>query len=150
MASLARCIVMIASVGAIGCARAGILNTGNDAASTEPASAITEWFDHIQRDELDSLSHLLAPDFVFVSDGARYDADAFVAMIRRLGIHRPRVTLSNIVSHRSGDTAYLIYDRLETFTSHGQPKTVPETGTMVLTRARAGWRILLWTTTSPP
>lgn len=111
---------------------------------------VTTWFNHVQRDELDSLSTLLAPDFVFVSDGARFGRKAFLAMIRGLGITHPHVQLSNITGRGSGDLGYLVYDRVESFESRGVRKVVPETGTMVLTRTEAGWRIVLWTTTSPP
>jgi ketosteroid isomerase-like protein len=111
---------------------------------------VTTWFSHVQRDELDSLPALLAPDFVFVSDGARFGRNAFVTMIKGLGITHPHVRLSNITARRSGDIGYLVYDRIESFESRGVRKVVPETGTMVLTRTEAGWRIVLWTTTSPP
>ena len=115
----------------------------------EGAAALTTWFAHVQRDELDSLPALLAPDFVFVTDGARFDRTAFVAMIKRLGISHPRVQLSNIVAHHAGDVGYLVYDRVESFESRGTTKVVPETGTMVLTRRDGRWLIALWTTTSP-
>ena len=85
----------------------------------EGAAALTTWFTHVQRDELDSLPALLAPDFVFVTDGARFDRTAFVAMIKRLGISHPRVQLSNIVAHHAGDVGYLVYDRVESFESAG-------------------------------
>jgi ketosteroid isomerase-like protein len=111
---------------------------------------VTTWFSHVQRDELDSLSALLAPDFVFVSDGARFGGKAFVTMIKGLGITHPHVQLSNITARRSGDVGYLVYDRVESFESRGVRKVVPETGTMVLARTEVGWRIVLWTTTSPP
>ena len=114
------------------------------------AAVLTKWFKHVQLDELDSLPALLAPDFVFVTDGARFDRKAFVAMIKGLGISHPRVQLSNVVGHRSGDVGYLVYDRVESFESHRATKVVPETGTMVLTRKGARWRVVLWTTTSPP
>ena len=39
----------------------------------EGAAILRTWFDHVQRDELESLAALLAPDFVFVSDGASMD-----------------------------------------------------------------------------
>jgi ketosteroid isomerase-like protein len=116
----------------------------------EGAAVLATWFNHVQRDELDSLPALLAPDFVFVSDGARFDRQAFVGMIKGLGISHPRVQLSNIVAHRIGDVGYLAYDRTESFQSHGATKVVPETGTIVLTRQAARWLIVLWTTTSPP
>jgi len=115
----------------------------------EGPAALTTWFAHVQRDELDSLPALLTPDFVFVSDGTRFDRKAFVAMIKALGISHPRVQLSNIVAHRSGDVGYLVYDRVESFESRGTTKVVPETGTMVLTRRDGRWLITLWTTTSP-
>jgi ketosteroid isomerase-like protein len=114
------------------------------------AAVLTTWFDHVQRDELDSLTPLLAPEFVFVSDGARLDRKAFVAMIKGLGISHPRVQLSNVSGHRSGDVGYLVYDRVERIESHGTTKLVPETGTIVLSRKGARWVIVLWTTTSPP
>jgi ketosteroid isomerase-like protein len=117
---------------------------------SEGVATLTRWFDHIQRDELDSLADLLATDFVFVSDGARFDKKAFVTMIKGLRISHPRVQLSNVVAHRSGDIGYLVYDRLESFESRGVTKRVPEAGTMVLTRRGARWLIALWTTTSPP
>jgi ketosteroid isomerase-like protein len=116
----------------------------------EGVGTLTRWFDHIQRNELDSLAGLLAPDFIFVSDGARLDAKAFVTMIKGLGISHPRVQLSNVVAHQSGDIGYLVYDRLESFESHGVTKAVPEAGSMVLKRHGAGWLIALWTATSPP
>jgi len=115
----------------------------------EGAAALTTWFSHVQRDELDSLPALLAPDFIFVTDGTRFDRTAFVAMIKGLGISHPRVQLANIVAHRSGDVGYLVYDRVESFESRGATKVVPETGTMVLTRRNGRWLITLWTTTSP-
>jgi ketosteroid isomerase-like protein len=114
------------------------------------AALLTTWFNHVQRDELDSLPALLAPDFVFVTDGARFDRNAFVAMIKGLGISHPRVQLSNITAHRAGDVGYLVYDRVESFKSRGTMKVVPETGTMVLTRSNGRWVIASWTTTSPP
>jgi ketosteroid isomerase-like protein len=116
----------------------------------EGAAALAAWFDHVQRDELDSLPALLAPDFIFVTDGTRFDRMAFVAMIKGLRINHPRIQLSNIVGHRSGDIGYLIYDRIESFQSHGETKVVPETGTIVLERVGTRWLIALWTTTSPP
>jgi len=116
----------------------------------EGAAVLRTWFHHIQRDELDSLPALLAPDFVFVTDGARFDRKMFVAMIKGLGISHPRVHLSNLATHRSGDVGYLVYDRVESFESHGTTKVVPETGTIVLARTGARWLIELWTTTSPP
>jgi ketosteroid isomerase-like protein len=116
----------------------------------EGSAVLTTWFDHVQRDELDSLTALLAPDFVFVSDGQRLGRTAFVGMIKRLGISHPRVQLSNIVGHRSRDIGYLVYDRVESFESRGTTKVVPETGTLVLTRRGEQWLIVLWTTTSPP
>jgi len=114
------------------------------------AAALARWFEHVQRDELDSLPGLLAPDFVFVADGARLNQHAFVAMIKGLGISHPRVQLSNIIAHRSGDVGYLVYDRVESFESHGTAKVVPETGTLVLKRKDARWLIVLWAATSPP
>ena len=136
---------------ALACAcTAALKQAPADARVSEPAAVLSVWFDHIQRDQLDSLRPLLAPEFLFVSDGARLDADAFVGMIKGLGISHPRVRLSNIVSHQSGSTAYLVYDRLESFESHGASKSVPETGTMVLRRIDGRWLIALWTTTSPP
>jgi ketosteroid isomerase-like protein len=116
----------------------------------EGAAILRTWFDHVQRDELDSLAALLAPDFVFVSDGARMDRQAFVAMIKGLGIRHPRVQLSNITAHRSGSVGYLVYDRVESFESHGAKRVVPETGTIVFARRDGAWLIVLWTTTSPP
>ncbi len=115
----------------------------------EGAAALTTWFTHVQRDELDSLPALLAPDFVFVTDGTRFDRKTFVDMIKGLGISHPRVQLSNIVAHHAGDVGYLVYDRVESFESRGTTKVVPETGTMVLTRRDGRWLIALWTTTSP-
>ena len=115
----------------------------------EGAAALTTWFAHVQRDELDSLPALLAPDFFFVTDGTRFDRKTFVDMIKGLGISHPRVQLSNIVAHRSGDVGYLVYDRVESFESRGATKVVPETGTMVLTRRDGRWLITLWTATSP-
>jgi ketosteroid isomerase-like protein len=91
----------------------------------------------------------LAPGFAFVSDGTRLDGTSFVTMIKGLGIHHPRVRLSNIVGHRAGDVGYLVYDRVESFESHGRTKVAPETGTMVLARTGTRWRIALWTATSP-
>jgi len=73
-----------------------------------------------------------------------------LAMIKGLGITHPHVQLSNITGRGSGDVGYLVYDRVESFESRGVRKVVSETGTMVLTRTEAGWRIVLWTTTSPP
>ena len=116
----------------------------------EGAAALTTWFTHVQRDELDSLPALLAPDFVFVTDGTRFDRTAFVAMIKRLGISHPRVQLSNVTAHRSGSVGYLIYDRVESFESHGAKRVVPETGAIVFARRDGAWLIVLWTTTSPP
>jgi hypothetical protein len=110
---------------------------------------LSRWFNYVQRDQLDSLRPLLAPDFLFVSDGERVEADPFVTMIKSLGISHPRVQLSNVVSHESGPTAYLVYDRVESFESRGTTKTLPETGTIVLTRREGAWLIALWTTTSP-
>lgn len=115
----------------------------------EGVAALTTWFKYVQRDELDSLPALLAPDFVFVSDGARFDPHAFVAMIKGLGISHPRVRLTNIVARRTGDVGYLVYDRTEAFQVHGKTKVVPETGTMVLTRTTGRWTIVVWTATSP-
>jgi hypothetical protein len=115
----------------------------------EGAAVLTTWFNHVQRDELDSLPALLAPDFVFVTDGVRFDRNAFVSMIKSLGISHPHVQLSNIAAHRSGDVGYLVYDRTESFTSRGVKKTMPETGTMVLTRRNGRWVITIWMTTSP-
>jgi hypothetical protein len=76
---------------------------------------LSRWFDHVQRDQLDSLRPLLAPDFLFVSDGERVEADPFVTMIKSLGISHPRVQFSSVVSHESGTTAHLVYDRVESF-----------------------------------
>lgn len=118
--------------------------------SRDPSAALTTWFAHIQRDELDSLRPPLAPDFLFVSDGARMGPDAFVAMIKRLGISHPRVVISNVVAHRADSVAYLVYDRTESFESHGVTKTVPETGAMVLVRRRSWWVIAQRAATSPP
>lgn len=112
-------------------------------------AVLTRWFDHVQRDELDSLPPLLAPEFLFVSEGERFDQTKFVSMIKGLGITHPRVQLSNIVGGRSGDMGYLVYDRVESFESRGTEKVVPETGTIVLVRRRSRWRIVLWTTTAP-
>lgn len=47
------------------------------------SSTASRRFDHVQRDELDSLAALLAPDFVFVSDG--YGGDSLV-MMRSTGL----------------------------------------------------------------
>ena len=108
------------------------------------------WFRHIERNELDSLRPLLTPDFVFVSDGRTWDPDAFVAMIRGLGIRNPRVKLTNVVSHEHGEVAYLLYQRDETFEIGGNVRTVPETGTLVLVQQGGRWQIAQWTATSPP
>src|SRR5579872_7534949 len=88
----------------------------------EGAAALTTWFTHVQRDELDSLPALLAPDFVFVTDGARFDRKAFVAMIKGLEISHPHVKLSHIAARRAGDVGYLVYDRVESFESRGATK----------------------------
>jgi len=117
--------------------------------ATDAAAVLPRWFDYVQRDQLDSLRPLLAPDFLFISDGTRLEADSFVAMIKSLGITDPRVQLSNVVNHESGNTAYVVYDRVESFESRGTTRTVPETGTIVLTRRDRAWLIALWTTTSP-
>lgn len=116
----------------------------------EGVAILRTWFTHVQRDELDSLPALLAPEFLFISDGARFDRTRFVAMIKGLGISHPSVRLSNIASHAVGDIGYLVYDRVESFDAHGATKVVPETGTMVLARTGTRWHIVLWTTTSPP
>ncbi len=115
-----------------------------------PAAVLTTWFDHIRRDELDSLRPLLTPDFLFVSDGSRMGPDAFVAMIKGLGISHPHVRLSNIVTHRAGNFAYLVYDRTESFEWHGRTRTVPETGALVVVRRGSRWLIVQWAATSPP
>jgi hypothetical protein len=115
----------------------------------EGAAVLTTWFNHVQRDELDSLPSLLAPDFVFVTDGVRFDRNAFAAMIKSLGISHPHVRLSNIAARRSGDVGYVVYDRIESFTSRGVKKMMPETGMMVLTRRYGRWVIAIWMTTSP-
>lgn len=120
------------------------------------AGVLSAWFHHIERDELDSLRPLLTDDFRFVSDGARMGPDAFVAMIKSLGIRSPRVTLKNIETHERGDVAYLVYDRDETIRVRGTAgdtsvtRVVPETGTLVLVRRRGEWRIAQWAATSPP
>jgi ketosteroid isomerase-like protein len=78
------------------------------------------------------------------------DRQAFVAMIKSLGIRHPHVQLSNITAHRSGSVGYIVYDRVESFESHGAKRVVPETGTIVFARQDGAWLIVLWTTTSPP
>jgi ketosteroid isomerase-like protein len=114
----------------------------------EPESVLSMWFRHIERSELDSLRPLLASDFVFVSDGATMTADAFVTMIKGLGIERPRVRLFDVMTHRNGDVAYLVYHRDETIETNGQTRTFPEVGTLVVRRHADGWQIALWTATS--
>ena len=115
-----------------------------------PPGVLDAWFRHVERNEIDSLRPFLTPDFVFVSDGRTWSADAFVAMIRGLGIRNPRVKLTNVVSHEIGDVAYLLYQRDETFEMGGAVRTVPEMGTMVLVRQGSRWQIAQWTATSPP
>lgn len=129
---------------------AGVRRASAQAAPVgSPQAVLSTWFRHVERDELDSLRALLTDDFVFVSDGARMGPDAFVAMIKSLGITHPRVRLSNVQSHESGGVAYLVYDRTESFASHGVTRSVPETGTLVLVRAGSRWRIAQWAATSP-
>ena len=116
----------------------------------KPPAVLDAWFRHVERNEIDSLRPFLTADFVFVSDGRTWNADAFVAMIQGLGIRNPRVKLTNVVSHEIGDVAYLLYQRDETFEMGGAVRTVPETGTMVLVRQGPRWQIAQWTATSPP
>ena len=107
------------------------------------------WFRHVERNELDSLRPLLSKDFQFVSSGTRLGSDAFVSMIRDLGIKDPRVTLSNVDGHEFGDFAYIVYDRDEAIRRNDRTTVVPETGTLVLIRRLNRWTIVAWTVTSP-
>jgi ketosteroid isomerase-like protein len=118
--------------------------------ATAPEAVLTDWFHHVERNELDSLRALLTADFQFVSDGKRMGPDAFVSMIKSLGLHSPRVRLRNVVSHHRGDMAYLVYDRDETIETSDGSRTFPETGSLVLVRGGRGWLIAQWTATSPP
>jgi ketosteroid isomerase-like protein len=113
------------------------------------ASVLSSWFRHVERNELDSLRSLLTDDFRFVSDGTRRGPDAFIAMIKGLGIRSPRVQLRNIEPHQRGDIAYIVYDRDETLRTGSSMKTVPETGSVVLVRSNGVWRIAQWAATSP-
>jgi hypothetical protein len=121
-----------------------------DEQSSKAPAVLETWFRHIERNEIDSLRPLLTSDFVFVSDGRTWGADAFVAMIAGLGIRNPRVRLTDVVAHERDGIAYLVYRRDETFQMGGATETVPEVGSMVLVRQRGTWQIAQWTATSPP
>ena len=117
---------------------------------TDPSAVIAAWFRHIERNETDSLRSMLTNGFRFVADGERMSPDAFVAMIKGLGIRSPTVRLRNVETHQHGDVAYLVYDRDETVRSGESTRTIPETGSVVLVRLRGRWKIAQWSATSRP
>jgi ketosteroid isomerase-like protein len=115
----------------------------------ESAAVLRTWFRHVERNELDALRALVTNDFQFVSDGKRMGPNAFVAMIKGLGIRSPRVTLKNLEIEEHGDVAYLVYDRDEAVHTGGSTHVFPETGLVVLVRRHGVWRIARWAATSP-
>jgi ketosteroid isomerase-like protein len=140
-------LLTIAPLAVVSGAPAALAISGQQ--KSDAASVLSVWFRHVERNELDSLRSLLTDDFRFVSGGTRQGPDAFIAMIKGLGIRSPRVQLKNVDTHRRGDIAYLVYDRNETVRVGRSSKTFPETGSVVLVRTNGVWRIAQWAATSP-
>jgi hypothetical protein len=115
-------------------------------ADTGAAAVLVKWFDHIQRNEYDSLPQLLARGFEFRGTTETFDATSFVSMIAGLGIDHPRVTLSEVQTAPKGGGATVTYRRSESFEVRGTTRTVVERGTCEMVREGGRWRILRWET----
>jgi hypothetical protein len=130
-----------------GSARPALVRGPSAGADTTAAGVIVQWFYFIERDQFDSLPPLLARDFRFNADGNSWEGPAFVRMIRGLGIHHPRIVLSNVMTHTitaAGTT--VTYQRRETFTLKAKTHVANEQGTVAMVCENGRWRIRRWET----
>jgi hypothetical protein len=113
---------------------------------TSAAAPLRRWFRFVERDQFDSLPPLLAPDFIFESDGRTWDSPSFVAMIRGLGISHPVIELTDVETSPAERAAIVTYRRRETFQSKGNTRSVAEVGLVEMVRIKGQWTIRRWKT----